>query len=322
MLPNYAKHKEFNKIKAALRRGDKVNSKDSEGYTALIYACGMSWGIKPSLEIAKYLIDHGAKVNAKAKRGITPLTEACTYGNYEIVKLLIDNGADTNSTGEYGISALMSGATCSHWSKDALKIVKILIDNGANFNAVKKGNNNALLEVLSNNDYNEKVAKQLIDRGTDLEHVGSYDATALTTAAGKGYLNLVKYLVENSADINAMGKSGESALVSAFRSDHKEVVLYLLKKGANHKDKSMFGNDLISYAGEFGYMDILDFLEKMGVIFAKSDSTKEALIAAAMNGRLNIIKYFKQNGVDLNMDFGGNENPSSVDIRQLLYDPI
>ena len=183
MLLYYAEDKEFDNIKRAIKEGAQVNAKNDVGYTALIYTCGMSWGIKPYLNIAKYLIDHGAKVNVKAKGGFTPLTEACAYGNYEIVKLLLESGADRSIKGQYGTTPLIFGATCSNWSKDALKIVKLLIKYGADINAVDEGSNNALLGIISRDRFKIEVAKYLIDCGIDLEHVGSFDGTSLTRAA-------------------------------------------------------------------------------------------------------------------------------------------
>ena len=110
MLPYYAEHKEFGNIKRAIEEGGDVNARNGKGYTALIYACGMSYGIKPSAKIAHYLIEHEADVNAKAKRGFTPLTEACAYGDRAIVELLLAAGADPNLQGEYGTTPLIAGS--------------------------------------------------------------------------------------------------------------------------------------------------------------------------------------------------------------------
>ena len=55
----------------------------------------LNWALKRGhLEVAKFLLDHGADVNA---RDGFALIEASVYGHLEVAKLLLDYGADVNA---------------------------------------------------------------------------------------------------------------------------------------------------------------------------------------------------------------------------------
>lgn len=71
----------------------KVNARDKDGWTALMYA--ITNGNK---KIVQMLIAAGAKVNQKNKKGLTPLDIAHDYMKDEIEKILKDNGAIYRST--------------------------------------------------------------------------------------------------------------------------------------------------------------------------------------------------------------------------------
>ncbi len=60
----------------------------AEGSTPLIYAVRAN-----KVNIAKFLIEHGANVNAKNVRGQTPLSLAERAGNTEMIQLLKAHGA-------------------------------------------------------------------------------------------------------------------------------------------------------------------------------------------------------------------------------------
>jgi uncharacterized protein len=71
-----------------LKKGADVNTKDSTGYTALIYASG-----KDNVDIVKKLLAKGANVNAKTYDGRTALMIAKEQGYSDIEELLKSNDA-------------------------------------------------------------------------------------------------------------------------------------------------------------------------------------------------------------------------------------
>jgi ankyrin repeat protein len=79
-------------IKKALAEGYKVDSRDPEKRTALMYAA-----FNGQTAIAKLLIEAGADVNAQDKIGTSSLMFAASApGGTETVQLLLDSGAKIN----------------------------------------------------------------------------------------------------------------------------------------------------------------------------------------------------------------------------------
>jgi ankyrin repeat protein len=64
-------------------------------------ACAIS-----NVEIAEFLIRHGADVNAKQQQGVTSLHSAAHNGQTRLAKLLIDHGAGVNAKTDYGQTPL------------------------------------------------------------------------------------------------------------------------------------------------------------------------------------------------------------------------
>jgi ankyrin repeat protein len=132
-----------------ISQGADVNSKDSTGWTALMYAATYGYidtvellvnrGADVSardytnqqtalmcsdkIEITKILIDAGAQVNVvDSFVGWTPLFRAAMKGNNEIVKLLIAKGADVNAKTPDGETALSTAQ--EHHLSDTVEILK------------------------------------------------------------------------------------------------------------------------------------------------------------------------------------------------------
>lgn len=74
-----------------------LNEKNSEGLTALHYACDRGY-----LEIAKMLVEKGASVNVEDSYGETPLDVATEAGQMEIVDYLLTLNAKANTTNDDG----------------------------------------------------------------------------------------------------------------------------------------------------------------------------------------------------------------------------
>lgn len=161
-----------------IKKGAKVNSKNEEGKTALMYG--------PS----KVLISAGADVNTKDNKGKTALMYAA-YGRAKgSVDLLIKNKANVNAKDNDGDTALLyairaytsegfdlsnpfgdGGAFCTieeyenDYSADNLELIKLLINNGANVNIKNKSG----LTPLSLSKEFPKLTKLLKDSGAYLQ---------------------------------------------------------------------------------------------------------------------------------------------------------
>lgn len=74
---------------------------------------------------------------------------------------------------------------------------------------------------------------QLLDAGVDVNAKARYDVTALTFAAGKGHLDVVRLLVERGGDMNIPDTFYRMRAIDlAAGENHFEVVQYLLERGS------------------------------------------------------------------------------------------
>lgn len=150
--------------------------------------------------------------------------------------------------------------------------------NAAWFDAVKQGN---LAEVKRMVEAaGDQHHKKLLIEARDNASLGQ---TALGWAAFIGYLDIVKYLVSQGADIRATDKADVyNALKSAVMGPNVEVVKYLhglLNKGEVDWD-------------------------------AREQDNETLFLVAAVDGRLDTVKYILQDKPDVNINVvAKNEKP-------------
>lgn len=141
-------------IEQALTAGYKVDSRDPDGRTALMFAA-----FNGQTKIVQKLIDAGADVNAQDKIGATALMFASSGPFTETVQLLIDKGAKVNTAdnNEHWTALMWAGA------EGQADVVKILLKHNADATlkevdgdtaesfAVKNGHTNvvAILQAIS-----------------------------------------------------------------------------------------------------------------------------------------------------------------------------
>jgi len=207
-------------VKTFLKAGIDPNTKDNDGWTALMKAAEN--GHK---EVVELLLKNGADVNAKDNDGWTALMKAAKNGHKEIVELLLKNGADVNAKDNDGGTALMGAAWWGH-----KEIVELLLKNGADVNA--KDNDGFTMLMAAASGGLLEFAKELISNGADVNAKDNDGWTALMVAAGKGHKEIVELLLKNGADVNAKDKNGWTALRWAAENGHKEIVQLLYQYGA------------------------------------------------------------------------------------------
>lgn len=78
-----------------------------------------------------------------------------------------------------------------------------------------------------------KSAKQLMEKGADVNAYGNFNVTCLAWAAGRGYTEIVKDLLQHGAKPNTGDKYGTTPLIWAARKGYMEIVDMLLNVEAN-----------------------------------------------------------------------------------------
>ncbi len=124
-----------------------------------------------------------------------------------------------------------------------------------------------------------EIAKYLVDNGIDVNKKAGYrNSTALTSAAYRGYLDIVKLLYENGCKLY-VDTFDENPLFAAICERHLDVVKYLVEKGIDLSPKYTIGGkqmDACEYASYYAKNEIFIYLsEKIGSEPAKTEETKK-----------------------------------------------
>ena len=118
-----------------LARGDDVNARAQDGWTALHHAC--SGG--EHQDVMARLIAAGADLNAKTGDGTFALIMSAARGKVEEVYTLLHAGADPNAQDALGRTALIAAEQGGHSDEEREAIVEMLILVGSKRNDPSSG---------------------------------------------------------------------------------------------------------------------------------------------------------------------------------------
>ena len=113
-----------------------------------------------------------------------------------------------------------------------------------------------------------------LDQGADVNAGNRYKATALTFAADKGYIDVVRLLIERGADVNVQDTFYKArAIDMAGQNGHTAVVMLLLEKG------SLGAGDVLQDAAGEGNLPLIR------AALNGRDLTRDELTVAVANAR-------------------------------------
>lgn len=188
-----AERKETETIKRLVEEGIDINTKDSEGRTAIMIAT-----YNNDVDTAKVLIKAGADVNIQDNLKNNPFLYAGAEGYVEILKLAIGSGADPTITNRYGGTALIPAS--EHGYVDVIK--ELLANTNTDVNHVNDLGWTALLEAIILNDGDEKqqqAVQLLIDYGADVNIPDKNNVTPLKHARENGFKEIEQILLKAGA---------------------------------------------------------------------------------------------------------------------------
>jgi len=292
------------------------------GLTALIFAARGG-----DLESAKLLLDKGADVNQVTEYGWTPLLTATNNRHYKLAEFLIERGADVNLANKGNWTPLYLATDNRNIEGgdfpvpkpdvDHLEFIKFLLDHGANPNARAKDNTltrtiftmqwffeaGATPFVRAAQSGDIELLKLLIKSGADPMLKTDFGDTALTAAAGIGWVEgvtyehgvkqnveTVKYLLDLGLDPNAANNDGRTPLMGAALKGRNEVVQVLVDHGAklDQRDKGSRDTDTVvsvNAGHTWQAVDYADGLVRVGVQSAIARPETGALIRKLMAER-------------------------------------
>ena len=192
--------------------------------------------------------------------------------------------------------------------------------------------------LLADDDFNEfatsiykkdiKAVKDLLAKGVDVNiREKTMGSTPLMVACSlDGTDEIVELLISKGADVNIKGTyNGRTALIWAAANSKKAVEL-LLENGAEVKVKGVDGMTAFIYS-IFGILsgsvttEVCDLLLKKGedvnAQLTGADATGwTALMFAASNGKLDLIKYLISKGTDVNLKAKDGTTALSLAIKE------
>ena len=171
--------------------------------------------LEGDLENVKARVMMRVKINVrdKSRDGMSPLHAAVETGNIEIAAFLLDHGAKTNIRDFEKRTPLMMMD-----SDGSAEMFDLLLRYGAKINLVDKEKNN-ILHHAAENGVPAELMRRLATYGLNLNAINKEGKTALMIAAENGYVDSAKALIESGADVNIRTRDGRTALSMISDSD-------------------------------------------------------------------------------------------------------
>ena len=191
-------------------------------------------------KITEALLKKGADPNIPDIKGNTPLIIASTfkdvYGLAFLLCFLLAKGAEPNVCNKHGMTPLMFAAKSNRKNN-----TEALLQFGADVSSVNNWGSTALLLATYHNCKECKtecpsvirIAKCLIEAGSDVNTKNFFGFTPLMSAARKGHMGLVKYLLSVGADWTLQDEHGDTALLIAAKSGYPNICNILQNLGGN-----------------------------------------------------------------------------------------
>ena len=262
-----------------------VNSRDENERTPLHSAVGAG-----HLEVAEFLLQHGADVNAVDYSKSSPLHLAANSGSADVVALLVRNGANLEARNMQERTPLHLACV---WGRN-LECCRFLIESGAEINVTDRSGSPLIQDAIFMN--NREIVDLLLDSGADFpqeerglmqalyfsvttgmerpfnsikekcEQSGLpwWEAVSLHTAAAGGSVEIAKMLVEKGADVSAENRYGLLPIHVAAESGNADFIDYLKAEGADIDARSKVGKTALHYAADAGREELVARLIDMG----------------------------------------------------------
>lgn len=122
----------------------------------------LNWAThQQDIEMAQFLLSHGADPNMQRFDGYTPFHSACLTGNIEMVQLLFNHGADVHTRTTDGYTPLHCAAHRGH-----TQVAQLLLDHGADVHAKANDGDTPLSLAISTK--HTSTARLLVSHGANI----------------------------------------------------------------------------------------------------------------------------------------------------------
>ncbi len=205
------------------RRYERVEKPLRPRGTPLHYAafCGLH-------TVVEFLVnEHSQNVHSLAvDDDSTPLHLASRAGHVEVARFLVEHGADATAQDEDGSTPLHRVSEDGH-----VEVARVLVEHGADVTTQNKNGWTPLHEATVRGSVD--IARFLVEHGADASAQKEHGTTPLHHASFYGHVDLAQLLVDYGADVTASDKGGSTPLHRASRNGHVRLAWLLVEHGAN-----------------------------------------------------------------------------------------
>ena len=284
-----------------------------ENLVPLYYAalCGLD-GL-----VERLLTAHPQDLDAKGGGHGAPLNAALAGGHLNIAQFLLDHGAVGDTIGFEGQTGLFIASSLGY-----ADIVRSLINHDANLNVRCKDYDMEFHEVwwtplhAAIYDNHLDMVHLLLEGGADPEARNSEDQTGLFMASSRGHADAVRLLIDGGADLNAKSRDWTeygievewTPLHAAIYKERQDIVLLLLERGSDPEIRSSQDETALYVASSCKCANIVPHLISHG-----ADPSAECeflhstpLHVASRHGSLEITRMLLEHGANPNaMNYSG-----------------
>ena len=289
-------------VKSLLDKEADVNLQQEDGKTALYIACDHNED-----EIVEMLLSSDADPNICTNEKTSPLIVASQNGYGKIVQSLlkkenisVDQQQDDGQTALFIACDAPFGAENSNW------VVNMLLDAKADPNICTNEKTSPLIKA-SQHGY-DKIMKNLLQRGANIDHQDEGGRTALYVAINNSSGKAVDILLGANADPNLCNNEKKSPLMIASEEGYYSLLMQLLEKGAEINKQDETGWTALYYAVYHEKNTEVDIL-----INANADvnictmEKKSPLMSACEDGYYKIVKQLLRKGADVTKRDGNGQ---------------
>ena len=212
------------RVEWLLKRGARLELADSEGCTALTWACARGF-----TDVVELLLDKGALASGASH---PPLYDASVHGLLDIVRVLLEHGADPNGPSTEGDTPLSAAALHGR-----VEVARLLLQKGAIVDAACLSGVTPLYTAAQ--EGHKEVLNLLLAMGADVNGATPF-GTPLSGASITGQAAIISALLAKGANAETRHPTGGmTPLREACFCGHVEAVKALLRGGARVTGKTI-----------------------------------------------------------------------------------
>ena len=202
----------------ALRDGQAVDQRDSNGRTALMLAAAGGYE-----NVVRELITERADPDARDEAGNTAMILAASKGRSGVVELLFRAGADHRIQNNEGDNAFVAASSGGHRN-----VMEVFLDD-PRFGGIDIVDQQKALDRSAASG-REGIVRLLVERGLNPDTRGPFGRTPVMQAALGGHADTVRYLLSRDVSINTRDESGLSPFICAVLSDSENTLKVFMEE--------------------------------------------------------------------------------------------